>query len=325
MTTNELRTYDVIVVGAGPAGLSAAVMLGRSLRSVLVLDTGAPRNRFAAQMHGVLGNEGANPLDFLGRARAETEAYGVRFSSAQAATVSETTEGIILTTTDGETLTARNLIAATGVSDDLPAIPGLADGWGSDVLHCPYCHGWEVRGRRLGVLATSPLALHQVQLIRQWSPDLTFFSAAAGPVDDAVARALAARGVVTEPRPVTELIRNDAGSLTGVRVQSGDVVALDAIFTAATLRPNDAYLNDLGLERTESMFGSFIQADDTGKTSNPRIRVAGNIATPAGNVTISMASGTMAGSMVNMDLVTEDFSLAVAATDSGSPYEMKAS
>lgn len=337
MNNNEHYAYDVIVVGAGPAGLSAALMLARSLRSVLVLDTGAPRNRFAAHMHGVPGHEGANPLDFFAHTRAEVEAYGVRFSSVQATTVAETASGVSVTTTDGTTLSARRLIAASGVRDDLPAIPGLAVGWGIDVLHCPYCHGREVRGGRLGVLATSPLGLHQAQLIRQWSPDLTFFSAGAGPVDDAVARALDALGVVTEPRPVTELVRDDAGTLNGVRVQGGDIIVLDAVFTAATLRPNDGYLASLALDRTESVLGSFIAADAAGTTSHSRLRVAGNIATPAGNVPISMASGSMAGSMANMDLVTEDFDLAVpgahgaanagpdAAADAGAPSEAWAS
>lgn len=311
-TTND---FDVIIIGAGAAGLSAAQMLGRSLRSVLVLDTASPRNRFAAHMHGILGGDGLNPHDFLARGRAEASAYGIQFRSAGATTVTETSTGLAVSTTDGDTLTARRLVAATGVRDELPPIPGLAEGWGRDVLHCPYCHGWEVRGRRLGVLATSPMGLHQAHLIRQWSEDVVFLSADAGPVDDDVARTLGSRGVVIEPRRVTEVTRNDAGALTGVRLGDGDEVALDAIFTAADLHPNDAYLDGLGLERDEMPFGSFIHADFTGKTSNPRVFAAGNITSPMANVPISMSAGTMAGSMVNMDLVTEDFDLATERID----------
>ncbi|MBM6621658.1 NAD(P)/FAD-dependent oxidoreductase [Micrococcaceae bacterium RIT802] len=307
--------FDVIIIGAGAAGLSAAQMLGRSLRSVLVLDTASPRNRLAAHMHGILGGDGLNPRDFLARGRAEVAAYGVQFGTAGASTVAETATGMAVTTTDGTTLTARRLIAATGVRDELPPIPGLAEGWGRDVLHCPYCHGWEVRGSRLGVLATSPMAVHQAHLIRQWSDEVVFLSADAGPVDDAVARTLGSRRVVIEPRRVVEVTRNDAGALTGVRLADGDEVALDAIFTAGQLHPNDAYLDGLGLEREEMPFGSFIHADFTGKTSNPRVFAAGNITSPMANVPISMSAGTMAGSMVNMDLVTEDFDLAAERID----------
>ncbi|HXD28514.1 MAG TPA: NAD(P)/FAD-dependent oxidoreductase [Arthrobacter sp.] len=306
---------DVIILGAGAAGLSAAQMLGRSLRSVLVLDTASPRNRFAAHMHGILGGDGLDPRDFLARGRAEAEAYGVQFRTAGAAAVAETATGLDVTTTDGTVLAARRLIAATGVRDDLPPLPGLAEGWGRDVLHCPYCHGWEVRGQRLGVLATSPMGLHHAHLIRQWSADVVFLSADAGPIDETVARTLGARDVVIEPRRVVEVTRNDARALTGVRLEDGGHVELDAIFTAADLHPNDGYLAGLDLERDEMPFGSFIHADFAGRTSHPRIFAAGNIANPMANVPISMSAGTMAGSMVNMDLVTEDFALATERID----------
>ncbi|WP_417215531.1 NAD(P)/FAD-dependent oxidoreductase [Arthrobacter sp.] len=307
--------FDVIIIGAGAAGLSAAQMLGRSLRSVLVLDTSNPRNRFAGHMHGVLGGDGLSPRDFLARGRAEATAYGVQFGAAGASTVAETATGVAVATTDGSTFTARRLIAATGVRDDLPPIPGLAEGWGRDVLHCPYCHGWEVRGQRIGVLATSPMGLHQAHLLRQWSNDVVFLSADAGPIEDTVASTLASRDVVIEDRRVLEVTRNDAGALTGVRLEDGEHVGLDAIFTAGELHPQDGYLDGLALDRDELPVGSFIHADFTGKTNNARIFAAGNITNPMANVPISMAAGTMAGSMVNMDLVTEDFDLAAAGAN----------
>jgi Thioredoxin reductase len=307
--------FDVIIIGAGAAGLSAAQMLGRSLRSVLVLDTASPRNRFAAHMHGVLGGDGLNPRDFLARGRTEAEAYNVQFGTSEATTVTESPTGVAVATSDGSTLTARRLIAATGVRDDLPAIPGLAEGWGRDVLHCPYCHGWEVRGQRIGVLATSPMGLHQAHLLRQWSDDVVFLSADAGPIEDTVVRTLGSRDVVIEPRRVLAVTRNDAGALTGARLEGGEHVALDAIFTAGELHPNDAYLDGLGLDRDELPVGSFIHADFAGKTSNTRVFAAGNITNPMANVPISMSAGTMAGSMVNMDLVTEDFALATERVD----------
>lgn len=308
-------THEVIIIGAGPAGLSAALMLGRSLRSTLVLDTDSPRNRFAARMHGILGNDGADPFEFLARGRSEVAGYGVHFGTAGAATVTETSTGITVTDTEGKSHAARRLIAATGIRDDLPPIPGLAEGWGADVLHCPYCHGWEVRGQHLGVLATSPMAVHQVQLIRQWSDDVVLFSAGAGPLDETTADTLTSRGVVIEPRQVTEILRNGAGALTGVRMDDGGQRGIDALFTAGELHANDRYLHTVGLEREQAPFGSFIAADPTGKTSHPHIWAAGNIVAPMANVPMSMSAGTMAGSMVNMDLVTEDFEAAAGKTE----------
>lgn len=320
----ENNEWDVIIIGGGAAGLSAALMLGRALRKVLVLDGGSPRNRFASHMHGVLGNEGTDPMEFLSRARAEVAGYGVEVRSAVVNQVSETAAGIAVETDDGGRLTARRLIAASGARDDLPEIPGMAQRWGRDVLHCPYCHGWEVRGKRLAVLATSPMGIHQAQLIRQWSHDVVFFTALAGPVDGDIAAQLAARNVASDARPVAELVVS-GDVLTGIRVEGGEVVGVDAVFTAATLVPQDGYLAGFGLEREDSAFGSFLKVDPTGRTSHPRIWAAGNITAPGANVPISIAAGAMAGGMINADLVTEDFALAAAsaessAVDSAEPY-----
>ncbi|MDN5727566.1 MAG: NAD(P)/FAD-dependent oxidoreductase [Propionibacteriales bacterium] len=304
--------HDVIVVGAGIAGLSAALMLGRALRDTVVLDTGTPRNRYAHQMHGVLGHDGTNPYDLLSRGRAEVSAYGVPVLDTSAVSVADTGPSIAVTTGDGTTITARRLLLATGVRDALPDIPGLAEGWGRDVLHCPYCHGWEVRGRRLAVLATSPMALHQAQLIRQWSPEVTFFAAGAGPISAADEATLAARGVVVDLRPIRAVVRDATGTMTALQVDGGDQIGVDAVFTAGQLQPIDGTVADLGLDRTEQPFGAFITVDPTGRTSHPRIWAAGNVVNPMANVPISAAAGTMAGSMINADLVTEDFDRAVA-------------
>ncbi|MBN9612440.1 MAG: NAD(P)/FAD-dependent oxidoreductase, partial [Actinobacteria bacterium] len=169
------HTWDSIIIGGGAAGLSAAQALGRSLRRTLVIDAGAPRNRFAAHMHNVLGHDGTPPRELYARGRREAEGYGVEFLDASVDAVIESTDGLRVRLSDAQELHAKTLVVATGTSDELPAIPGLAEHWGSSVLHCPYCHGWEVRGRRLAVLATSPLSAHQANLLRQWSDRLTVF------------------------------------------------------------------------------------------------------------------------------------------------------
>ncbi|MBN9201204.1 MAG: NAD(P)/FAD-dependent oxidoreductase, partial [Microbacterium chocolatum] len=218
-----MHTWDALIVGSGPAGLAAALMLGRARRRVLVVDDDLPRNRFAAHMHGVVGFDGVPPEDFAARGRAEAEGYGVDFRSARVTGVADTTPGqdagLRVTVTGGDTLTARVVIAASGVVDELPAIPGLAEHWGTRVLHCPYCHGWEVRDRRLGVLLTSLLGLHQADLVRQWSADLTVFTQGLA-LDDDARRRIEARGTRIVAAPVTALTSAD-GALTGATLADG--------------------------------------------------------------------------------------------------------
>ena len=203
--TQHTEHFDAIVIGGGAAGLSAALMLGRSRRRTLVIDSGLPRNRFAAHMHGVLGHEGIDPTDLLRKGREELAAYDVGIRPGRVARLDETEHGVNVLLDDGERLTGRIAIVATGVTDELPDIPGLAERWGTTVLHCPYCHGWEVRDRRIGVLTTSPLGMHQAQLIRQWSDDVVVFTAGLGPLEEADEQRLLSRGITLVTSPVTEV------------------------------------------------------------------------------------------------------------------------
>jgi thioredoxin reductase/SAM-dependent methyltransferase len=305
----ETAQWDAIVIGAGAAGLSAAQMLGRSRRRTLVLDAGAPRNRFAAHMHGVLGHDGVAPGDLLAHGRAEVEAYGVELRTASVARVDDTPTRVEVTLADGTSETARALVVATGISDDLPDIPGLAERWGSAVLHCPYCHGWEVRDRRLGVVLVSPRQLHQAELVRQWSDDVVVFTGAMGTLEPDAARRLRARGVEIISEPVVEVLGDDR-EVSGVRLADGQVVEIDAIFTMGEARPHDTFLAHLGLDRADTPFGAFLAVDATGKTSAERIWAAGNVVSPTANVPLSMGAGAMAGAAVNGALVQEDFALA---------------
>ncbi|GGH38124.1 bifunctional NAD(P)/FAD-dependent oxidoreductase/class I SAM-dependent methyltransferase [Microbacterium album] len=304
------NSWDVIVAGGGPAGLSAALMLGRSRRRVRVIDAGSPRNRFAAHMHGVLGQEGVPPAELLERGRAEAAAYGVDFADGSVEHVERVAHGLRIVTADGREAHTRALIVATGLTDALPDVPGLAERWGLTVLHCPYCHGWEVRDRRLGVLTTSPLGLHQAELVRQWSDDVTVFSADLGPLAPETERRLRARGIVLVPAPVTELV-GEGTSIAAVRLADGSEVSVDAIFTAGAPRPHDGFLAPLDLARSESPFGSFLAVDAMGKTSDDRIWAVGNVVNPAANVPLSMGAGAFAGAAVNGALVTWDFDAAV--------------
>ncbi|MFC4554924.1 NAD(P)/FAD-dependent oxidoreductase [Georgenia faecalis] len=312
--TNADRV-DVVVVGGGAAGLSAALMLGRARRRVVVVDAGSPRNRFAAHMHGVLGHEGTPPAELAARGRAEAAGYGVRFVDDVAARVDDTGDGVRVTLGDGGAVDGRVAILAAGVSDDLPDIPGLAERWGRTVLHCPYCHGWEVRGQRLGVLAISPASVHQAQLVRQWSDDVVLFSAGAGPLPAETVERLRARGIRLVDEPVVEVLA-DGDAVTGVRTADGRLVEVGAVFTGGTLRPHDAMVAHLDLARADGPGPSVLAVDPTGRTSNPRIWAVGNVRDPMANVPLVIGAGAMAGAVVNMALVEQEFDDAVAAAPS---------
>lgn len=304
--------WDVIIIGGGAAGLSAALQLGRAARSVLVIDAGEPRNRFAAHMHGVLGSDGLSPTEFLARGRDEVARYGVQVRRAVVTAVTDEGEGLLVAVESGERFSARRVIATSGSRDGVPDLPGAIERWGRDLLHCPYCHGYEARSSRLGVLASSSGGIHQAFLVRQWSERVTLFSAEVGDVPADAAARLAARDVVLEPRAATRLIVED-DRLAGVEVEGGDVIAVDALFTTPILRANQEFLDPLGLELERSMLGGFLRADRAGRTSHPRVWAVGNVTRPAETVPMVIAAGAAAGAAVNMDLIDEEFELALAS------------
>ncbi|WP_119698181.1 SAM-dependent methyltransferase [Microbacterium halotolerans] len=310
------NSWDVIVAGGGPTGLSAAVMLGRARRRALVIDAGSPRNRFADHMNGVLGHDGASPRDLAARGRTEAEAYGVEFTAGTIERVERDADGLMVRTLDGREHSTRALVVATGLTDDLPDIPGLAERWGRTVLHCPYCHGWEVRDKRLAVLTTSPLGLHQAELIRQWSDDVTVLTAGLGELTPETQARLRARGVRLESEPVAEVV-GDGAQISNVRLSDGREIAADAIFTMGVPRPHDAFLAPLELTRSETPFGRFIEVDEMGRTSDERIWAVGNVVNPGANVPKSIGDGSFVGAAVNAALVTAEFD---AAAKSGEPW-----
>src|SRR5690348_7306100 len=189
------ESFDVVVIGGGAAGLSGALALARSRRSVLVLDDGEPRNATAGHVHNFLTRDGTPPAEIYAAGRDEVAGYGGEVRAGRVASVSRDGDRFAVTLADGGTVTARRLLVATGVTDELPDVPGLRERWGRDVLHCPYCHGWEVRDRAIAVLATTPMAVHQALLFRQLSDRVTFLQPAGAPLDPESAGQLAARGI----------------------------------------------------------------------------------------------------------------------------------
>jgi thioredoxin reductase len=298
------QTYDVVVVGGGPAGLSAALVLGRARRSVAVVDSGAPRNAPADHMHAFLSRDGMPPGDLLRIAREELLEYGVVVLDDR---VVELAPGFTVRLDRGAGITARRLLIATGAADELPDVPGARERWGRDFLHCPYCHGWEVRDRAIGVLATHPASIEHAHLLRQWSADVVFFTHTQT-VDSSERLVLDARGIEVVDGRVTRFSIVD-DRLAAVELEDGRVVARDAVFMRPTLRNRaDGLAASLGCELDE---GGFVLVDASGRTSVEGVWAAGNASNPRAQVITAAGEGSAAAIALNTDLVEEDVLVAV--------------
>ncbi|WP_083884246.1 NAD(P)/FAD-dependent oxidoreductase [Nocardia higoensis] len=321
----EMAGYDVVVIGGAAAGLGGALMLARARRSVLVLDAGAARNRFADGVHALFGLDGIAPADLFERGRADVLRYGGRIEAGEVVRARRTEAGFEVTTADGRTVRARRLLVTTGLVDELPDIPGVRERWGRDVVHCPYCHGWEVRDQPIGVLATGPHALHQAQLFRQWSDDIVLFTHTTAPPAAEQAEELTARGIRVVPGEVAGIdVEHDR--ITGVRLTDGEVVARTTLVVAPRMIARAGFLADLGLHPVDhpSGSGTHIPADPVGgATAVDGVWVAGNITDPSAQVGPSAAAGANAAARINADLVTEDIGAAVTAARSGSEQPVR--
>ena len=311
MTEKHTESYEVVVVGGGAAGLSAALVLGRARRRTLVVDAGEPRNAPAAHMQGYLSRDGMSPAEFLAVGREEIARYGVELVRDRAVDVTRDGD-FTVALASGRSVRARRLVVATGLRDELPDVPGVAERFGNDVLHCPYCHGWEVRDRAFGVLATTPLSVHQALKVSQWSKDVTFFlhEIAESDLADDDLRRLAAAGVKVVPGEVAELVI-EGDRLTGVRLADGTVHAREVVFTAPRAVPQTGLLEKLGAEFQETPFGSYPVVDPTGLTSVPGVWAAGNAMGFAEQVINAASGGYRAGAFINGELLMADLDAAL--------------
>ncbi|GGY99096.1 thioredoxin reductase [Streptomyces olivaceoviridis] len=302
----ENNGYEVVVVGAGAAGLSAALVLGRSRRRTLVVDAGEPRNAPSAHMQGYLSRDGMSPAEFLAVGREEVARYGVELLRDRVVDVAR--EGdFAAVLASGRTVRARHLVIATGLTDELPPVPGLAERFGRDVVHCPYCHGWEVRDLPTGVLATSPLSVHQALMVTQWSKDVRLFLHEVGEAEltDQDLRRLAAAGVTVVPGEVAGLVTAD-DRLTGVRLADGTVHEREVLYAAPRAVPHNDLLIRLGAELRETPFGSYPVIDERGLTTVPGLWAAGNASGFAEQVINAASRGYRAGAAINGELLMAD-------------------
>ncbi|MGR3874203.1 NAD(P)/FAD-dependent oxidoreductase [Streptomyces graminifolii] len=311
MTETHTGTYDVVVIGGGAAGLSAALVLGRSRRRTLVVDAGEPRNTPAAHMQGYLTRDGMSPAEFLALGREEIARYGVDLVRDRAVDVTMG-DDFAVALAGGETVHARRIVVATGLKDELPDVPGVAERFGRDVIHCPYCHGWEVRDQAFGVLATTPTSVHQALIVSQWSKDVTLFlhTVAESELTDDDLRRLAAAGVAVVPGEVAEMVV-EGDRLTGVRLADGTAHPREAVFVAPRAIPQTGLLEKLGAELQETPFGAYPVVDPTGLTTVPGVWAVGNAMGFAEQVVNAASAGYRAGATINGDLLMADLDAAV--------------
>jgi thioredoxin reductase len=279
-----MTTHDVIVIGAGAAGLNAALLLTRARRSVAIVDSGAPRNASAAHLHGFLSRDGMPPLELLAAGRAEVAAYGGEFINRE---VTGIEPGFVVSLRNGQSLQARRIVVATGLRDDLPPIPGMAELWGKSVFACPYCHGYEYADRPIGVTGPPEKAL----LLRQWSSDVVYFAS----TDVPDRSRLLARDIRIVEGTMARVVASDSG-LRGVEMTDGRFIAREALFIQPTFVPQVGFLAPLGYE----------PSGVAGESNIPGLWVVGNAVNPMATLIVAAAEGAMAAGAVNMDLVQAD-------------------
>jgi thioredoxin reductase len=297
-----MNDYDVVVIGGGAAGLSAALVLTRARRRVLVVDAGTPRNAPAAHLQGFLSRDGMPPADLLDAGRREVQGYGGVIREGTATDlVTFRSAGFQVLLADGDRVSARRLLVATGLRDELPDLPGLHERWARDVLHCPYCHGWEVRDQQLGVLWNGPDSVRYAQTVRQWADDVVLF-VPAGVLTNADRGHLVARAVGIVEVPIAGLVVED-DHLTGVELTDGHVVPRGALFVPPRFVPHDGLLTRLGCQVDEQ---GWIVVGQYGATSVRGVWAVGNVANPRAQVVTAAGEGSAAAIAINADLVEED-------------------
>jgi thioredoxin reductase len=298
------RHFDVIIVGGSYAGLSAAMALGRSLRNVLVIDSGTPCNRQTPYSHNVITHDGEPPAVIAARAKEQVLRYDtVKFLEGRATTATQQSGGFDIHTEAGERFTAAKLLFTTGMTDILPPIPGLAECWGISVIHCPYCHGYEVRGQKTGVLANGEMGLEVAKLIRNWTSDLTLYTNGSSTLTAEQTQKLRQHGIAIVETEI-ERVDHDAGRLTALLDREGNRHQIAALYARSVLQQQCSIPQELGCEITEA---GFIQIDDFHKTTVPGVYAAGDNTTMFRSVSVAIAAGTKAGALLNKELIDETF------------------
>lgn len=301
--------YDAVVVGAGSAGLSAALMLGRSRRRVLVLDGGEPRNAPADGVHYFLTRDGTPPEELLRIGREQLQPYpGVELRRTKAAGASRSDGGFEVTLEDGTTVEARRVLLATGVYDEVPERPGFGELWGRGIYHCPYCHGWEMRDRPLAVLAKAEHLAMQAAMIHNWSRDLVALTDGATGIEPEARDRIAALGIPLKEEKISGLEGGENGGLRRILFEDGSEIEREGLFYAPPQRQRSDLAETLGCEvEAKGHLPAIIKSDPmTGETSVPGVFVAGDAGTMMQGAIMAAAAGATAAAFLNHSLITDD-------------------
>jgi thioredoxin reductase len=290
--------HDVIIVGGSYAGLSAGLQLARARRKVLVIDAGLRRNRFAATSHGFLGQDGQAPGIIAAEGRSQLMEYPTVTWVQDSVVQAEAEQGgfSVRTQCNGG-FQAKRLILATGVVDELPGIDGLQERWGKRVFHCPYCHGYELGQGRIGVLATSPLAMHHALMLPDWGSTTLFTNGVFTPNAEQQAQ-LDRRGVSVESAAVTRI----SGERADLELADGRIVQLDGVFTMSRTRLSPL-AEQLGCGRVDGPTGPYLHTDETRQTSVAGLFACGDASLAAGSVALAVAEGVRAGVGAHVSLI----------------------
>ncbi|TBR36094.1 MULTISPECIES: NAD(P)/FAD-dependent oxidoreductase [Dyella] len=293
--------HDVIVIGGSYAGMAAALQLVRARRSIHIVDAGQRRNRFAAHSHGFLGQDGVDPAEIWATARRQLEAYPtLRWTEGRVVAASGDKDHFEVTLGNGDVLSGRRLLFATGVADQLPPVPGMAERWGRSVFHCPYCHGYELHQGRIAVIATGPNSIHQAQLLPEWG-QVTFFTNGSITLDDDARQSLAERSVQIEE---TRIDRLDGEA--DIVLTDGRVLSFVGMFTAPACAPASKVPEAMGCELMETPMGIQIRTNDAKQTSLPGVYACGDVARAPHSVSLAVGDGAWAGAQLHRSLVWPD-------------------
>lgn len=317
------RIVDVVVIGGGPAGAAVALQLGRVRRSVLVVDAGQPRNAPSAHMQGYLGHDGVSPAQFSAITREELDAYGVGVVDGRILSVVDDDDTLLCATADGHAVRARRVVVASGLTDVLPDLDGVAEMWGDRVIHCPWCHGWEVRDQRVAVIDTSGLGSHQAQIFAQLTDHITLVRNHSTPINDDELEQLRLLGVAVETRPALRIAATGDEIAVILDDTNGDP---NLIVDVAVVAPNftanaDAVADLVEMWEHPSGLGHCVRADEFGATSHPKIIAVGNVADPMQQVLHAAAHGSKAATMLNTGLIHDDIEAARDAARRGSEWD----
>jgi thioredoxin reductase len=290
--------HDVIVIGGSYAGMAATLQLVRARRSVLVVDAGERRNRFASHSHGFLGQDGVSPGEIATNARRQLEAYPtLSWHNGRAEAILGQVDSFTVTTADGELHRGRRILLATGVADQLPPVAGLAERWGKAVFHCPYCHGYEIGQGRIGIIGTGPMSIHQAELLTDWG-EVTLLVNEAVELSRDARSTLKRRGVTSEGAPIDRIEGH-----ADVAMADGRLLRFAGLFAVSRTDPSGSLTEALGCKLEETPMGMQVRTDVENKTSVPGIFACGDVARVPHSVSLAVGNGAMAGAQVHRSLL----------------------